>query len=75
MQDPIRDLPRVINSAMSIVIIGFVLMNIALYIDLPIAVIRGRSTVVVVSRPLQNPRMIRQISITSHISIKLKRIE
>jgi amino acid permease len=49
MKDPVRDLPRVINSAMSIVITGFVLMNAALYIVLPIEKLRETDTVATVS--------------------------
>jgi hypothetical protein len=48
MKDPIRDLPRVINTAMIIVIVGFVLMNMALYIAVPIQHMRETSTPVVV---------------------------
>lgn len=48
MINPIRDLPRVLNSAMVIVIIGFVFVNGALYIALPIESIRERGTVAVV---------------------------
>jgi L-type amino acid transporter 6 len=48
MKNPFRDLPRVINSAMAVVIFGFVIMNIALYIVLPMAMIRERETVAVV---------------------------
>ncbi|KAI9769565.1 MAG: Y+L amino acid transporter [Geoglossum umbratile] len=47
MKDPIRDLPRVTNSAMSIVVVGFVLMNAALYIVSPIESLRGRNAVAV----------------------------
>jgi solute carrier family 7 (L-type amino acid transporter), member 6 len=44
MKDPVRDLPRVINTAMVVVIVGFVLMNIALYIAVPIQHMRETST-------------------------------
>ncbi len=50
MANPEGDLPFVINGAMMIVITGFCLMNAALYICLPMDVIRGSSTVVVVRR-------------------------
>jgi L-type amino acid transporter 6 len=49
MRDPARDLPRVINTAMAIVIIGFVLMDIALYVAVPIEAMRDNSTPAVVS--------------------------
>jgi amino acid transporter len=48
MENPIRDLPRVINSAMGIVLIGFVLMNMALYIVVPMDALRDQETVAVV---------------------------
>ena len=48
MKDPFRDLPRVINSAMAIVLLGFVLMNVSLYIVLPMDAIRDPKTVAVV---------------------------
>ncbi|KAF8866377.1 amino acid transporter [Acephala macrosclerotiorum] len=47
MKNPIRDLPRVINSAMVIVMVGFVLANVALYIVVPIDALRERKTVAV----------------------------
>ena len=49
MSDATRDLPRVINSAMSIAVSGFVLMNIALLTVLTFQNLRDRSTVAVVS--------------------------
>jgi L-type amino acid transporter 6 len=49
MKNPTRDLPRIINSAMCIVVTGFVLMNTALYIVLPIEELREKDTVAVVS--------------------------
>lgn len=48
MKNPMRDLPRVINSAMVIVMVGFVLANIALYIVVPMDALRERKTVAVV---------------------------
>ena len=48
MENPRRDLPRVINAAMSIVLLGFVLMNIALYAVVPIQVLRQEPAVAVV---------------------------
>ena len=48
MQDPTRDLPRVINTAMVIVILGFVLLNMALYVDLSFSLMREKNTVAVV---------------------------
>ncbi|KAI0471936.1 large neutral amino acids transporter small subunit 1 [Xylariaceae sp. FL0804] len=47
MVNPARDLPVVINGAMTIVIIGFFLTNAALYVCLPFEVMRQSSTVVV----------------------------
>ena len=49
MSDTARDLPRVINSAMSVAVSGFVLMNIALFTVLTFQNLRDRSTVAVVS--------------------------
>ncbi len=46
------DLPFVINGAMTIVIAGFCLANAAIYICVPMEVIRASSTVAVVSPPL-----------------------
>ena len=48
MADPRRDLPRVINTAMSVAISGFVLMNIALFTVLPFQLMRDRSVPAVV---------------------------
>ncbi|KAI9858091.1 MAG: Y+L amino acid transporter [Trichoglossum hirsutum] len=47
MKRPSRDLPRAMNTAMTIVITGFFLMNAALYIVLPMSSIRTHDTVVV----------------------------
>ncbi|KAI1341999.1 large neutral amino acids transporter small subunit 1 [Xylariaceae sp. FL0016] len=47
MVDPAGDLPMVMNGAMTLVIIGFFLMNAALYICLPFEVMRQSTTVVV----------------------------
>ncbi|OLN84951.1 Y+L amino acid transporter 2-like protein 1 [Colletotrichum chlorophyti] len=47
MQNPQRDLPIVINGSMIVVIIGFMLMNAALYVCLPMSVMRSSSTVAV----------------------------
>ena len=49
MRDPVRDLPRVINTAMAVVIVGFVLMDVALYVAVPIEAMRSNSTPTVVS--------------------------
>lgn len=49
MKNPRRDLPLVINGSMIVVIIGFMLMNAALYVCLPMSVMRTSSTVAVVS--------------------------
>lgn len=49
MKNPRRDLPLVINGSMIVVIIGFMLMNAALYVCLPMNVMRTSSTVAVVS--------------------------
>ncbi|KAI0129942.1 large neutral amino acids transporter small subunit 1 [Xylariales sp. AK1849] len=47
MAAPEADLPIVINGAMTIVIIGFFLMNAALYVCLPMAIMRESTTVAV----------------------------
>ncbi|KAH8652364.1 large neutral amino acids transporter small subunit 1 [Xylariales sp. PMI_506] len=47
MANPEADLPVIINVAMTTVIIGFFAMNMALYICLPMEVIRGSTTVAV----------------------------
>ncbi|KAF6841688.1 large neutral amino acids transporter small subunit 1 [Colletotrichum plurivorum] len=47
MKNPRRDLPIVINGSMIVVIIGFMLMNAALYVCLPMSVMRTSSTVAV----------------------------
>ncbi|KAE8452143.1 hypothetical protein EG329_001610 [Mollisiaceae sp. DMI_Dod_QoI] len=47
MKNPMRDLPRVINSAMVIVMVGFVLANVALYIVVPMEALRERKIVAV----------------------------
>jgi amino acid transporter len=49
MKNPKRDLPRVLHSAMFIVLTSFALMNTALYICLPFESMRTSSTTVVVS--------------------------
>ncbi|KAK7926698.1 amino acid permease-domain-containing protein [Apiospora marii] len=48
MQNPKRDLPRALTAAISIVTVGFALVNISLYMVLPLDVIRATSTPVVV---------------------------
>ena len=48
MKDPVRDLPRVLNSAISIVATGFTLTVTALYIVLPMSIVREKDTPVVV---------------------------
>ncbi|KAI1813956.1 amino acid/polyamine transporter I [Poronia punctata] len=45
MENPVKDLPIVINGAMSLVMVGFFLMNASLYICLPFDVIRESRTV------------------------------
>ncbi|KZL68063.1 large neutral amino acids transporter small subunit 1 [Colletotrichum tofieldiae] len=47
MKNPRRDLPIVINGSMAVVIVGFMLMNAALYVCLPMSVMRTSSTVAV----------------------------
>ncbi|KAI1325336.1 amino acid/polyamine transporter I [Xylariaceae sp. FL0255] len=47
MKNPAKDLPVIINGAMTLVIIGFFLMNVALYVCLPFNVIRESTTVAV----------------------------
>ena len=49
MSNSARDLPRVINSSMSIAVGGFVLVNIALFTVLTFQNVRDKSTVAVVS--------------------------
>jgi len=49
MRNPEGDLPIVIHGSMTTVILGFALMNVALYICLPLDVMRSSSTVAVVS--------------------------
>lgn len=51
MANPEGDLPIVITSAMSTVIVGFCLMNAAIYVILPFETIRTSTTVAVVSPP------------------------
>ena len=48
MTDPSRDLPRVINTAMSVAVSGFVLVNVALFMVIPFETMRERSVVAVV---------------------------
>ena len=48
MADPRRDLPRVINTAMSVAITGFTLMNVAIFMVLPFQLMRDSSVVAVV---------------------------
>jgi amino acid transporter len=48
MKDPARDIPRVLNVAMTTVVVSFVLVNIALYAVIPIETMRESSTPVVV---------------------------
>jgi hypothetical protein len=48
MKDPTRDIPRVLNVAMTIVVMSFVLVNIALYTIIPIETMRETTTPVVV---------------------------
>lgn len=52
MKNPRRDLPIVINGSMTLVITGFMLMNAALYVCLPMSVMQSSSTVAVVSLQL-----------------------
>jgi APA family basic amino acid/polyamine antiporter len=49
MENPAKNLPRIIRSSMTIVMIGFVLMNVALYLTLSIEQIRESEAVAVVS--------------------------
>jgi len=48
MRNPARDLPRVINTSMVTVIVGFVLVNTALYLVVPIQLMRETKTPVTV---------------------------
>lgn len=52
MKNPRRDLPIAINGSMTLVITGFMLMNAALYVCLPMSVMESSSTVAVVSLQL-----------------------
>ncbi|KAI1117228.1 amino acid/polyamine transporter I [Nemania sp. NC0429] len=47
MANPAKDLPRVMNGAMTLVIVGFFLMNMSLYICLPFDMVRESKTVAV----------------------------
>ncbi|KAI1152525.1 amino acid/polyamine transporter I [Nemania diffusa] len=47
MENPAKDLPIVINGAMTLVIIGFFLTNVSLYVCIPFGVIRDSKAVVV----------------------------
>ena len=48
MKHPARDLPRVISTAMIVVIFGFVFANIAFYSVLPMESVRRSPTVAIV---------------------------
>ena len=52
LKNPIRDIPQVIHGAMCVVVSGFTLVNIAVYIVLPMEVIREQDMVAVVSNIL-----------------------
>ena len=52
MTDAKRDLPRIMNTSMTLAISSFILMNVALFIVVPSEVVREKSTVAVVSPPL-----------------------
>jgi amino acid transporter len=49
MKDPVRDLPRVLVSSITIAATSFTLMVTALYIVLPMSKVRANETPVVVS--------------------------
>lgn len=49
MKNPKRDIPRVINGAMTVVVCGFALINVAFYIVLPMSIVREDNKVAVVS--------------------------
>jgi amino acid transporter len=51
MKDPTRDIPRVLNVAMTIVLISFLLVNLALYTIIPIETMRETTTPIVVRQP------------------------
>ena len=55
MANPGRDLPIVITGSMIAVITGFILMNAAIYICLPLTVIRASTTVSVVRLTSRSP--------------------
>lgn len=50
MGDPVRDLPRVINLALSITITSFTLTVTAFYVVLPMSKVREKDTPAVVCR-------------------------
>lgn len=54
MTDPAGDLSRVINTAMSVAVSGFFIMNIALFMVIPFQTMRERSAVVVVSNQVKS---------------------
>ena len=54
MKHPARDLPRVITTAMIVVIFGFVFANIAFYSVLPMKSIRQNPTVAIVKSHVFN---------------------
>ena len=62
MKDPVRDLPRVLNSSMSIAIMAFTLTVTALYIVLPMSTVREKEIPVVV-------RLTSEPSIFKHLLI------
>lgn len=51
MKHPTRDLPRVIHTAIPIVIVSYLLANTAYYLVLPGAVISQSNTIAVVRPP------------------------
>ncbi|KAF3025589.1 Y+L amino acid transporter [Neopestalotiopsis sp. 37M] len=44
VQDPVRNLPRILHTAMTIVVVGFSLTNISLYLVVPIDELRATNT-------------------------------
>ena len=73
MANPLRDLPRVINTAMTVAISGFVLLNVSLYAVLPFQEIRERTVVAVVCCPPSSYLYFspKGQTLTSHLGFRL----
>ena len=68
MRDPVRDIPRVLNVAMTIVIMSFVSVNMALYTIIPIEAMRDTTTPVVV-RLSTELRLLAGLDVSLHIGL------